>query len=233
MPYSGVFNYSDMNNKAVAIAHGELIGLINNDVDVIDPDWLNEMAALASRPENGVVGAKLLYPDGSVQHAGVVLGVGGVAAHLHSGFGAKDTGYFGRLQLASNVSAVTGACLVVRKAVYEEVGGLNAAHLAVAFNDVDFSLKVAAKGYRNVWTPFALLFHHESPSRGTDLQPEKAARFRQEVFYMQRTWGNILETDPFYNVNFSLGSSNFELVIPGRRPKPWMASSPALAPWRA
>jgi glycosyltransferase involved in cell wall biosynthesis len=233
MPYRGAFNYSDMNNKAVAIAQGELIGLINNDIDVIDPDWLNEMAALASRPENGVVGAKLLYPDGSVQHAGVVLGVGGVAAHLHSGFGAKDAGYFGRLQLASNVSAVTGACLVVRKAVYEEVGGLNAAHLAVAFNDVDFSLKVAAKGYRNVWTPFALLFHHESPSRGTDLQPEKAARFRQEVFYMQRTWGNILETDPFYNVNFSLGSSNFELVIPGRRPKPWMASSPALAPWRA
>jgi GT2 family glycosyltransferase len=233
MPYSGAFNYSDMNNKAVAIAHGELIGLINNDVDVIDSDWLDEMVALASRPENGVVGAKLLYPDGSVQHAGVVLGVGGVAAHLHSGFGARDAGYFGRLLLASNVSAVTGACLVVRKTVYEEVGGLNATDLAVAFNDVDFSLKVAAKGYRNAWTPFALLFHHESPSRGTDLNPEKAARFRREVFYMQRTWGETLEADPFYNVNFSLGSSNFELVIPGRRAKPWMASSPALAPWRA
>lgn len=232
MPYHGAFNYSDMNNKAVAIAHGELIGLLNNDVDIIDSDWLDEMVALASRSEYGVVGAKLLYPDGSVQHGGVVLGVGGVAAHLHPGLGAKDAGYFGRLQLASNVSAVTGACLVVRKAIYDEVGGLNAADLTVAFNDVDFSLKVAARGYLNAWTPFALLFHHESPSRGTDLQPEKAARFRREVLYMQRTWGKTLEADPFYNVNFSLANSNFELAIPGRRIKPWMVASPGIAPWR-
>jgi GT2 family glycosyltransferase len=233
MPYRGVFNYSDMNNKAVAIAHGELIGLLNNDVDVIDADWLDEMVALASRPENGVVGAKLLYPDGSVQHGGVVLGVGGVAAHLHLGLGAKDAGYFGRLQLSSNVSAVTGACLVVRKAVYEEVGGLNAADLTVAFNDVDFSLKVAARGYLNAWTPFALLFHHESPSRGTDFEPEKAARFRREVLYMQRTWGKTLEADPFYNINFSLANSNFELAIPGRRAKPWMVAYAGITPWRS
>jgi GT2 family glycosyltransferase len=127
---------------------------------------------------------------------------------------------------------VTGACLVVRKAVYEEVGGLNAADLTVAFNDVDFSLKVAARGYLNAWTPFALLFHHESPSRGTDLHPEKAARFRREVLYMQRTWGKTLEADPFYNVNFSLANSNFELAIPGRRMKPWMVAAPGIAPWR-
>jgi GT2 family glycosyltransferase len=221
MLYRGAFNYSDMNNKAAAIARGDLLGFINNDVDVIDSGWLGEMVALASRPEYGAVGAKLLYPDGKVQHAGVVLGAGGVAGHLHLGEGASHSGYFGRLCLPSNVSAVTGACLIVRKSIFHEVGGLNATDLTVAFNDVDFCLKVAAAGYLNVWTPFALLYHHESPSRKKDTEPEKAARFRREVLYMQRTWGEVLESDPFYNANFSLADARFELAAPARRAKPW------------
>jgi GT2 family glycosyltransferase len=224
MPYHGAFNYSDMNNRAVGIARGELIGLINNDVDVINSAWLNEMAALAWRPENGAVGAKLLYPDGRVQHAGVVLGVGGVAAHVHLGAMANNQGYFGRLFLISNVSAVTGACMLVRKSLFEEVGGLNASDLTVAFNDVDFSLKVAAAGYRNVWTPFALLYHRESSSRGSDADPAQEARFQREVRYMRDRWGETLRVDPFYNINFSLDNPGFERATPPRRAKPWLAS---------
>jgi O-antigen biosynthesis protein len=226
MPYRGPFNYSDMNNRAVALARGELVGMLNNDVDVINSDWLDEMAALAMRPENGVVGAKLFYPDGSVQHAGVAIGIGGVASHFHLGASGDDPGYCGRLVLISNVSAVTGACMLLRKAVFEEVGGLNARDLAVAFNDVDFSLKVAAAGYRNVWTPFARLYHHESPSRGRDVEPAKAARFLREVRYMQQRWATTLYEDPFYNVNFSLDNSDFKRGAP-RRSKPWLDETQA------
>jgi GT2 family glycosyltransferase len=221
MPYQGEFNYSDMNNKAVALARGELIAFINNDIDVIDPDWLTEMVSLAVRPEYGAVGAKLLYPDGSVQHAGVILGIGGVAGHFHVYADNDDPGYYSRLQLTSNVSAVTAACMVVKKSIFEEVGGLNAVDLKVAFNDVDLSLRIAARGYLNVWTPFALLYHHESPSRGRDLDPVNAARFEQECRYMKKTWSETLKRDPFYNVNFSLARPNCDLNTPSRRVRPW------------
>jgi GT2 family glycosyltransferase len=155
-----------------------------------------------------------------------VLGIGGVASHFHLGAGGREIGYFGRLVLTSNVTAVTGACMLVRKAVYEEVGGLNASDLTVAFNDVDFSLKVAAAGYRNVWTPFARLYHHESPSRGRDTDPAKAARFLREVRYMQERWATTIYEDPFYNVNFSLDNPDFKRGAP-RRAKPWQALTQA------
>jgi GT2 family glycosyltransferase len=222
MRYEGEFNYSDMNNKAVALARGELIGLINNDIEVIESDWLTEMVSLAVRPENGAIGAKLLYPDGSVQHAGVVVGLGGGAGHTFAKAPRDEPGYFWRLQLPSNMSAVTAACLLVKKSIFEEVGGLNATELKIAFNDVDLCLKIAARGYLNVWTPYALLTHHESPSRGFDHDdPVKHERNQREVSYICEMWGETLKRDPFYNVNLSIFSSIYELATPPRRTPPW------------
>jgi O-antigen biosynthesis protein len=220
--HAGRFNYSAINNMAVAEAKGSIIGLINNDVDVINPDWLSEMVSLAVLDGVGAVGAKLIYPDGRVQHGGVVLGVGGVANHFNHGISRRATGYYGRNLLVSSVSAVTGACLVVQKSVFEEVGGLNERDLSVAFNDVDFCLKLRNKGYRNIWTPHAELYHYESASRGTEDTPEKSARFESEIKYMRDTWGPELECDPFHNDNFSTKNGiSFQLSLPPRRQKTW------------
>jgi GT2 family glycosyltransferase len=169
------------------------------------------------------VGAKLIYPNGRVQHAGVVLGVGGVANHFNHAMSRSDVGYFGRNILVSSVSAVTGACLIVRKSVFDEVGGLNETDLAVAFNDVDFCLKVRKNGYRNVWTPHAELYHHESASRGAENTPEKTMRFQREIDYMLANWGHEIEHDPFYSENFSTSMNEcFQLAFPPRRRKPWL-----------
>ncbi|UYO53121.1 glycosyltransferase family 2 protein [Rhodopseudomonas palustris] len=226
LPYSGPFNYSAINNMAVAAARGSIVALVNNDVEVIDPDWLSNMVALASLDGVGAVGAKLLYPDGRVQHGGVVLGVGGVANHFSHLLRRSSRGYFGRNILTSAVSAVTGACLLVRKSIYEDVGGLNAQDLPVAFNDVDLCLKIRRRGYRNVWTPFAELYHHESASRGAENNPEKIARFTQETNYMKRVWGECLVNDPYYNSNLSdqIGES-FDLAFPPRTPTPWQTTA--------
>ncbi len=221
--YEGPFNYSEMNNRAVAEAKGEIIGLVNNDIDVIEPDWLSEMVSLALVPENGAIGAKLLYPDGSVQHGGVILGAPWGPDHVHAQAERNDPGYFGRLMLTTNVSAVTGACLVLRKSVFLEVGGLNATDLAVAYNDVDLCLKIRAKGYRNVWTPFALLYHHEWATRGDDQSAEKIERADRELAYMRRTWGLGLDRDPYFNVNLWFQNPAFVLAFPPRRIKPWRA----------
>jgi len=222
LPYAGPFNYSAINNMAVARSRGSIVGLINNDIEVIDVNWLSEMVSLAMLPGVGAVGAKLLYPNNTVQHGGVVLGSGGVANHFSHLLPRHAPGYFGRSLLASSVSGVTGACLVVKKAIYEEVGGLDEENLAVAFNDVDLCLKIRQKGYRNVWTPYAELFHHESASRGPDATPEKAARFKSEVDFMLRKWGPQLPHDPFYNDNFSLEIGHcFDMAFPSRRVKPW------------
>ena len=222
LSFAGVFNYSAINNFAVSQAKGSLIGLVNNDIDVIHPDWLSEMVSLAVLDDVGAVGAKLLYPDGSVQHGGVVLGVGGVANHFNHKAARSDIGYFGRNVLTSSVSAVTGACLVVRKSVYDEVQGLNEVDLPVAFNDVDFCLRVKQKGYRNVWTPHAELYHHESASRGPESTPEKQARFQREVNYMMATWETELRHDPYYNDNFSLDIGHcFQLAPKPRRKESW------------
>lgn len=214
--YDHEFNYSSINNFGVSKAYGDVIGLINNDIEVISPDWLTEMLGHAIRPEIGCVGAKLFYKDGTIQHAGVILGIGGVAGHSHKYFSGNSSGYFSRLQLTQNVSAVTGACLLVRRDIYECVGGLNEEYLKIAFNDVDFCLKVSEAGYRNIWTPYAELYHLESKSRGEEDTPAKKARFQQEVTYMRARWGSKLYSDPYYNRNLSRMRQDFsiDLIVP-------------------
>lgn len=218
------FNYSALNNAAVAQARGDVIALLNNDVTVINNDWLSEMVSLAIRPGTGCVGAKLYYPDGRIQHAGVVIGMGGVAGHAHLFFPEHDGGYFGRLLVRQAYSAVTAACLVVRRDIYYAVGGLNETNLTVAFNDVDFCLKVRAAGYTNVWTPWAELTHYESASRGQDDTPEKAARFKEEVSFMMEKWLAENTVDPCYNPNLTLDRQDFSFAQPQ-----WQIASPRRA----
>lgn len=210
------FNYSALNNAAVAQVQGELIGLVNNDIEVISPDWLSEMVSLALQPGVGAVGAKLLYPDNTVQHAGVVLGYGGVAEHAHKYLPANHPGYAGRARLLQSFSAVTAACLIVRKAIYDAVDGLNETDLPVAFNDVDFCLRVREAGYRNVWTPYAELYHHESATRGREDSPEKRVRADKEMQYLKDRWGDALLTDPAYSPNLTLDSTDFSYAWPPR-----------------
>lgn len=205
------FNYSAINNYAAGHAQGSILGLVNNDIEPVNAGWLREMVAQVSRTDIGCVGAKLYYPDGSLQHAGVILGLGGVAGHSHKHFPRHAPGYFRRLILIQNLSAVTAACLLVRKSVFDQVGGLNEEQLKVAFNDVDFCLRVRAAGYRNLWTPYAELYHHESISRGADNTPEKQQRFRSEIAYMRATWSDVLDQDPAYNPNLTLDTEDFGL----------------------
>ena len=205
------FNFSAINNLGVKESRGALIGLINNDIEVISPEWLTEMVRLATQSDIGCVGAKLYYPSNKIQHAGVVLGILGVAGHSHKFASRHDDGYFGRLKLPQAMSAVTAACLLVRREVYDEVQGLDEENLKVAFNDVDFCLKVRSAGYRNVWTPYAELYHHESVSRGLEDTPEKKARFEKEVLFMKSKWGETLLRDPYYNPNLTLEHEDFSL----------------------
>ncbi len=205
------FNFSAINNLGVSQAKGAMIGLINNDIEVISPEWLTEMVRLAMQSDIGCVGAKLYYPSNKIQHAGVVLGILGVAGHSHKLASRHDDGYFGRLKLPQAMSAVTAACLLVRREVYDEVQGLDEENLKVAFNDVDFCLKVRSAGYRNVWTPYAELYHHESVSRGLEDTPEKKARFEKEVLFMKSKWGETLLRDPYYNPNLTLEHEDFSL----------------------
>ena len=209
--YPGPFNYSAINNFGVRKAHGEIVGLVNNDIEVIEPSWLRYMVGHAVREDIGCVGAKLLYSDERVQHAGVVLGYGGGAGHAHKYFPKAHSGYLHRLAASSNYSAVTAACLLVKRSHFEAVKGLNEVDLAVAFNDVDLCLKVAALGVRNVYCAEAELFHHEPVSRGSDLTPEKAARFHKELQYLQSTWRHIIERDPCYSENLTLRRENFAI----------------------
>lgn len=218
---AGKFNYSDINNKAVALSTGELVLLMNNDISMLNAGWLKEMVRYFSNPEVGIVGPKLLYPDGTLQHAGVVLGIGGVAGHRYAREAGDEPGAFGRLALAQDVSAVTGACLLIRRALFQKLGGLDAANLAVAFNDIDLCMQVRAAGYRIIWTPYAVLAHHESKSRGLDTSGEKQERFLRESRFMRRKWGNRLMSDPFYNPNLSLNAITPELARPPRLRKPW------------
>jgi glycosyltransferase involved in cell wall biosynthesis len=210
------FNYSALNNAAVKLVRGQIVGLINNDIEVVNPDWLSEMVSHALRPEVGAVGARLWYGDNTIQHAGIVLGMEGFAGHGHRYLPRGDVGYCGRASLIQSLSAVTGACMVVRKAIYEAVGGLNETELQVACSDVDFCLRVREAGYRNIWTPYAELYHHESATRGFDDTPEKQARAAKEVAYMQRRWGYLLQNDPAYSPNLSLENEGFTLAWPPR-----------------
>lgn len=213
--YDAPFNYSAVNNFAVRHATGAVVGLINNDIEVIEGSWLRAMVAQAVRPDVGAVGALLLYPDGTIQHAGVVLGIGGVAGHVYVGQPRDTRGHFGRACLAQEMSAVTAACLLVRREVFEAVGGLDEG-LAVAFNDIDFCLRIREAGWKNIWTPLAVLYHHESASRGYEDTPEKVARFRGETEFMRARWGVRLESDPTYNPNLTLEGTPFDLAFPPR-----------------
>jgi len=221
----GPFNFSAINNAGVAAAKGEIVGLINNDIKVIEPNWLREMVSHAVRPEVGAVGAKLYYGDDTIQHAGVVTGIMGVANHVHKHLPRAHPGHFGRLRLTQNVSVVTAACLLLRKSVFEEVGGLDVENLAVAFNDVDFCLRLREKGYLIVWTPHAELYHLESASRGDDLAPDKIERFRREIRFMCERWGEALRRDPYYNPNLTLDAEDMGLAFPPRVEKTWVSTS--------
>ncbi|PUE13569.1 glycosyl transferase family 2 [Limnohabitans sp. WS1] len=222
------FNYSALNNAAVKLARGDVIGLVNDDVEVITPDWLSEMVSHAVRHEVGAVGARLWYIDDTLQHAGLVLGIHGIAGHVHRYLPKGNVGYCGRAALIQDFSAVTGACLVVRREVYDKVGGLDEA-LAVACNDVDFCLRLLEAGYRNIWTPYAELYHHESVSRGFDNTPEKQARSAREVAYMKQRWGDLLLNDPAYNPNLTLEDEDFGLAWPPRV-APFAVADVQLAP---
>ena len=210
------FNYSALNNAAVAQARGELVALVNNDIEVLSPDWLSEMVSLGLQPGVGAVGARLWYPDRTLQHGGVLLGVGGVAGHANKGLPKGLNGYGGRAALIQSFSAVSAACLVVRKAVYDEVGGLDEVNLKVAFNDIDFCLRLREAGYRNVWTPYAELLHHESATRGDDIAPEKQARFARETSYMRAHWADLIRHDPAYNPNLTASLEDFSYAFPSR-----------------
>jgi GT2 family glycosyltransferase len=219
--YPGAFNYSAINNFAVAEAQHDIIGLINNDIEVIDAHWLREMVSHAIRPEVGAVGAKLYYPNDRIQHAGTIVGLGGAAGHAFRHFKRADPGYCGRLMLTQNLSAVTAACMLLRKEIFCEVGGFDEVNLAIAFNDVDLCLRIRECGYRIVWTPNAELYHWESVSRGSDLAPEKIERFRRENKYLAERWPAVIAHDPYYNPNLTLEREDFGLAFPPRTMPPW------------
>ena len=207
------FNYSALNNFGARYATGEYLLLLNNDTEVITSGWLEEMVMYAQQKRVGCVGAKLLYPDDTIQHAGVGFGIGGVAGHLHKYFPATSDGYMGRLNYVQDVYGDTAACLLIRKEIYDEVHGLDESY-AVAFNDVDFCVRVREAGYTNVFTPFAQLYHYESKSRGMEDNPEKQKRFQGEVLRFQARWGDLLaKGDPCTNPNFDIQREDFSLKI--------------------
>ena len=213
--YKGDFNYSAINNLGVSHASGDYVLLLNNDIQIITVNWMEELLMYAQRPDVGAVGAKLYYPDKTIQHAGVVIGLGAhrTAGHVHYRQKRENLGYMGRLCYAQNMSAVTGACLLVKKALYEEAGGLDES-FAVSLNDVDFCLKLRRLGYLNVFTPFAEAYHYESASRGSDMTGEAAARYNAESARFREKWKAELEAgDPYYNPNFSLDKSDFSLRV--------------------
>ena len=216
------FNYSALNNLAAGQARGELLALLNNDIEVISAHWLREMVSQALRPGVGAVGAKLLYPDRTIQHGGVILGTdrgdgyGGVAGPAQKGLARHAGGYVGRALLAQSFSAVTAACLVIQKSRFDAVGGFDAEHLAVAYNDVDLCLRLREVGHTNLWTPYAELIHHESISRGRDISGKNLERFLRERAWMLQRWGDGLRFDPAYNLNLNGEQGDFALAEPPR-----------------
>lgn len=210
--HPGAFNYSVLNNRAAKYSQSDYLCLLNNDTAVITADWLEDMVGYASQPGIGCVGAKLYYADGAVQHAGVVVDLFGVTRHVFLNRPRDDPGYFGRLLVASNYSAVTGACLLVKRSIFMQAGGLDEIDLPVAFNDIDFCIKVGALGYRNVVTPFAELFHFESTSRGRDDTPEKALRAQREIDVMKKRHSGLLACDRCYSPHLSPAKDDFSIA---------------------
>lgn len=213
------FNYARLNNLAVAQSHGDLLAFVNNDIEVHDPNWLRRLAFHAHQPDVGAVGAKLLYPDHTVQHGGVILGIQGVAAHAHHHLAEDAPGYLGLSVNTHAISAITGACLMIRRSVFEEVGGFNE-DLAVAFNDTLLCMDIMTRGYRNMYVAHPLLIHYESKTRGLDDTDTKRALFRREARYARSRHRNLFKNDPYYSPNLSLERA-YELAAPPRQSKPW------------
>ncbi|MBA3960899.1 MAG: glycosyltransferase family 2 protein [Chthoniobacterales bacterium] len=213
---SGAFNYSRLNNLGAQAARGDVLAFLNNDIEVDEPGWLREMVSPVLQPRVGAVGARLWYPNQTLQHGGVVLGLGGMAAHAFGAVPRGSRGYFDRLSLQQDCSAVTGACMIVRKDVFQETGGFDEEHFAVSYNDIDFCLRLRERGLRVILTPYANLIHHESVSRGRVRTPEADEQFFREAAAFRKKWGAQLLSDPFYNPNLSLKAPGFALAFPPR-----------------
>jgi len=213
LSYDHPYNFSAINNFAAGQASGAYLCLLNNDTEVIDERWLTEMMRFAVRDEIGAVGAKLLYGSGAIQHAGVVVGMGDAAGHAHRFSRSDDPGYFRLPHVAHFVTAVTAACMVVAKPKFDDVGGLDEEHLPVAYNDVDFCLKLQRAGYRNVYVPHAVLLHHESMSRGDDKAKEHIERYSRELTTLQQRWGTKTYQDPLLNPNLDRYSETFIVAL--------------------
>ena len=205
------FNYARLNNEGVRQTRGDLVCLLNDDTEVITPNWLEELAGQAQRKSIGAVSAFLLYPNSTIQHAGVILGVSGLANHSHRHWPASWVGYFGRLLITANYAAVTGACLMVDKKRYLDAGGLDE-NLAVAYNDVDFCLRLLKNGYRNIVLSHVRLYHDESRSRGSDIATDNQNRLAREAQVLRKRWGDILANDPYYSPNLTRKGEDFSLV---------------------
>ena len=217
------FNYSILANNMNKICEGPILCFLNDDTEPLNYDWLEEMVSLAVHPETGAVGAKLLYPNLTYQHVGCILGIENTAAHAFKNLPNNTAAYFGRAKLIGNYSMVTGACLTIRKEIYDKVGGYDL-DFQVAYGDVDFCLKVLKAGYDNVFTPYASFIHYEAYTRGLDNTPDKQQRFLEERQLLIDRWGSLLQNDPMYNPNLALTSVGFEICPPGqsRYKKPWL-----------
>ena len=219
--YPGPFNFAALNNAAAREARGDVLVLLNNDTEVLHPDWLGEMVSHAMRPDAGAVGARLLYPDGTIQHAGILLGPDGAATHVGRGAPGNAPGYLGQFACTRDLSAVTGACLAIRAEVWRKVGGMDE-RLAVTWNDIDLCLRVRHAGLRVIWTPFAALLHREGTTRGLEAgDAAREARFREEQAIVRARWGEALNHDPFLNPNLVATESGRLALAQPRRPRPW------------
>jgi GT2 family glycosyltransferase len=216
IPAPGAFNYPRLINLGASHAKGDILVTLNNDIEAFEPGWLKEMVAQVLRPGVGLVGCLLLYPDRSVQHAGVIMGLSGVAGHMYAEAAPDDPGHAGRILVTQDLSAVTGACHVMRRALFERLGGLDERHLAVAYNDIDFCLRVREAGLRVIYTPHARLLHQHSASRGSDVRPERLASYTWEREYMRTRWSRVIFDDPFFNPNLSLSGKRGRLATAPR-----------------
>jgi GT2 family glycosyltransferase len=211
--YNKPFNFSAIQNWAINQVKTENLILLNNDIEIISADWIESMLEFGQRGDVGVVGSILYYPNNTIQHGGIILGIGGVAGHSHKHQSRDSLGYFSRLKSIQNLSAVTAACMLTKKSIFKEVGGFDE-NLSHAFNDVDYCIKVRQKGYLIVYTPFAELYHHESISRGYEDTQEKRDRFMEEIAFIKNKWHSILNMgDPYYNPNLSLEHEDFSLKL--------------------
>ncbi|HEY5838002.1 MAG TPA: glycosyltransferase [Pyrinomonadaceae bacterium] len=223
LSYDGYFNFSAINNLAARSARGEVLAFLNNDLKIISGDWLREMVSHAMRAGIGAVGAKLYYPDDTIQHAGIILGLCNLAGYVHRYAPRDAAGHGGRLNRVQDCSAVTAACMVLKRTAFEDVGGFDDANLPVAYNDVDLCLRLRERGYRILWTPHAELYHLESASRPSDSSPEEKKRYQRECAYLKARWRQEVARDPFYNPNLTIAAEDYSLAWPPRLGKPWNA----------